>query len=157
MLSRRASHRRLGYPHFRSVSDRWSISFIMRTVSPQAPTRLIQQKNLLGGTDVWTVTRSKAGQPHRARRVHVDEKRLGFASALMVVVENGRRAAEANEVPKLAYCPKCGHRGPTATDFGTRVMRGVRKAQSWCRGCRAQHLESHTSSTNAQADFVFVP
>lgn len=36
-----------------------------------------------------------------------------------------------------ATCPHCGHRGPIARDFGTRVMRGALWPQSWCRTCRA--------------------
>jgi hypothetical protein len=34
-------------------------------------------------------------------------------------------------------CPRCGHEGPVEADFGTKVIRGVRRAQSWCRTCRA--------------------
>lgn len=33
-------------------------------------------------------------------------------------------------------CPKCGHSGPVATDFGVRVVRGVERLQSWCAECR---------------------
>lgn len=129
----------------------------MHSESAQSASRLSQQKNLLGGMDV-SFRSSGGGRARTGRTVRVDEKRLGFAAALMLVVENGRNAAAvASEFPRMAICPRCGHRGPTDQDFGTRVIRGQRRAQSWCRGCRAHHPDASTSSTVAQQDFVFVP
>lgn len=39
-------------------------------------------------------------------------------------------------IPEIKTCPKCGFTGNTLVFFGTRVMRGVEKPQSWCRECR---------------------
>lgn len=38
---------------------------------------------------------------------------------------------------RIHKCPKCGHTGPVDTDFGTRVVRGIERLQSWCMKCRA--------------------
>lgn len=35
------------------------------------------------------------------------------------------------------HCPKCGHEGPIAADFGMVLKRGIRRPQSWCKKCRA--------------------
>lgn len=37
----------------------------------------------------------------------------------------------------IGHCPKCGHEGPIAADFGTVLKRGIRRPQSWCKRCRA--------------------
>lgn len=101
--------------------------------------RVLEQHNLLGGTDLLSpVGKSKR---QRARRVHVpSEKRLGFAKALALVVEHGKKQARELGTTSLSRCPRCGHEGPTLQDFGTRVMNGERRPQSWCRGCRARAL-----------------
>jgi hypothetical protein len=50
--------------------------------------------------------------------------------------------------------------GPTAKDFGFRVMHGERRPQSWCRGCRGLKLEpttSTTSSSRTEDGWLFPP
>lgn len=37
----------------------------------------------------------------------------------------------------VGHCPKCGHEGKVAADFGTVLKRGIRRPQSWCKQCRA--------------------
>jgi len=102
-------------------------------------THVLEQRNLLGGTDVVPIM--GGGKRKRARQFHVaSEKRMGFAVALALVVEHGRQQAKEHGVTSLSRCPKCDHVGPTAQDFGYRVIRGERRPQSWCRGCRGQHL-----------------
>jgi hypothetical protein len=107
--------------------------------TPQSATQVLEQRNLLGGTDLVPVvggTRRK-----RARKFHVaSDKPFGFAKALALVVEHGRQKAREHGVTSLSHCPRCDHVGPTSRDFGYRVIRGERRPQSWCRGCRAQHL-----------------
>lgn len=100
-------------------------------------TRVIEQHNLLGGSDVVAlVGRGRA----KARKVHVDEKsKVGFAAALALVVEYGKRARETMEMPQRKRCPRCKRLGLTGEDFGTRVIRGQKRPQSWCRACRAAH------------------
>lgn len=49
-----------------------------------------------------------------------------------------------------ATCPKCGHEGPVAKDFGTkRGADGKVRAQSWCRSCR-NSKNSHPSRFGLQ-------
>jgi hypothetical protein len=38
----------------------------------------------------------------------------------------------------VGHCPKCGHSGTVAKDFGTVLKRGIRRPQSWCKWCRAR-------------------
>jgi len=104
--------------------------------------RVLEQHNLLGGSDV--VALIGRGRKKVRKVVHVDEKaKVGFAAALALVVEYGRKARETMEMPKRKRCPHCGRLGLTGEDFGTRVIRGQRKPQSWCRDCRAAK-ESHS-------------
>lgn len=52
-------------------------------------------------------------------------------------------------------CPKCKHVGPINTDFGTRVMNGKLKAQSYCLSCRSskgKYDDKRTKATNAKTD-----
>jgi hypothetical protein len=103
--------------------------------------QVLEQGNLLGGADLVSVVRGGKGRKKRSRRLHVGaERRLGFATALALVVEYGRQKAKERGVTSLSRCPRCGHTGPTDQDFGTRVIRGERRPQSWCRTCRAEHL-----------------
>lgn len=69
-------------------------------------------------------------RPQRLRNTH---ERLGFAAALAIVVEQGKRA----QVPAQAHCPRCGKTGSTHEDFGTRIIDGRARPQSWCRNCRS--------------------
>jgi hypothetical protein len=111
----------------------------------QSATQVLEQRNLLGGTDLVPVL--GGGKRKRARQIHVaSERRLGFAVALALVVENGRQKAKETGVTSMTRCPKCDHVGPTAQDFGYRIIRGERRPQSWCRGCRGQHLPPANAS-----------
>lgn len=98
----------------------------------------------------------KANRPRRRA-----PKPLGFYSALALVVKHGRLAepavrretgghpsvlrredAEALPQPRrmheaTATCPRCGHVGSIARDFGARRIKGALRPQSWCRTCRA--------------------
>ncbi len=104
----------------------------------QSATQVLEQRNLLGGTDLVP---AGGGRRKSARKFHVASDRpLGFAKALALVVEGGRQKARETGVTSMTTCPRCGHVGPTAKDFGYRVIRGERRPQSWCRGCRAQNL-----------------
>ena len=112
--------------------------------------RVLEQHNLLGGTDLLSPVGK--GKRQRARRVHVpSEKRLGFAKALALVVEHGKKQARELGTTSLSRCPRCGHVGPTLQASGTRVMNGERRPQSWCRGCRGQHLPRSEESNTATA------
>ena len=102
-----------------------SVSGARATVTSMA--QHIEQRNLLWGVDVLT----------RGRVLHVDETHVGFATALALVVQHGRRAREAQEVPQVARCPRCGAVGHTQEAFGVRTLGGKRRPQSWCRRCRS--------------------
>lgn len=75
----------------------------------------------------------------RARR---EPRQPGFVRALALVVEYGKRAEgmrrSSPPAAVRASCPRCGHCGPVDRDFGTRRVNGEVRAQSWCRGCRAE-------------------
>ena len=100
--------------------------------------RLLEQGNLLDGTDL------KQGRAESGRKKHARGKAatgpMGFAKALALVVKLGRERAKEVGKTALSRCPRCGHVGPTQQDFGTRVIRGERRPQSWCRSCRKVNL-----------------
>lgn len=100
--------------------------------------RVLEQGNLLGGMDLMPV-QSGSGRKKRARKAGPGPK-LGFAAALKLVVQHGRQLAKEIGKTALSRCPRCGHVGPTEQDFGTRIIRGERRPQSWCRSCRKVHL-----------------
>ncbi|MBZ4420527.1 hypothetical protein [Myxococcus sp. RHSTA-1-4] len=136
------------------MSDRPSMSCpVSHSTSPSSPSRVLEQRNLLGGMDLMPVL--GRGNRKRGRSFHIASTgRIGFAAALALVVEHGRQKAKEIGVTSLSRCPRCGHMGPTEQDFGYRIMRGERRPQSWCRGCRGLHLEpseAHVSSTTASA------
>jgi hypothetical protein len=96
----------------------------------------------------------------KARQFHVpSERKLGFAAALALVVEHGKEKAKETGTTSMTRCPRCGHVGPTEQDFGFRIMsRGQRRPQSWCRGCRGQHLEPVNASQPRPEDgWLFPP
>jgi hypothetical protein len=85
-------------------------------------------------------------------------KRNGFAAALAVIVEHGRRElcnssphkAELQEsaptpepIPQdeRATCPRCGREGSVHADFGLRRVGGKLRVQSWCRACRSERAD----------------
>ncbi|MBF5040958.1 hypothetical protein FGE12_01040 [Aggregicoccus sp. 17bor-14] len=111
-------------------------------------TRVLEQRNLLGGADL--VTQITRGKRTEQRTLHVDGRwKVGFAAALALVVGHGRQ--EANEaVPSMTRCPRCGLMGRTDEDFGTRVIRGQRRPQSWCRSCRSAHVTSGSSTSSTR-------
>ncbi|MBN8229872.1 hypothetical protein JYK02_20365 [Corallococcus macrosporus] len=129
---------------------------VSHSTPPSSPSRVLEQRNLLGGLDLLPVmSRGK-----RARQFHVPtEKKLGFAAALALVVEHGREKAKETGTTSMTRCPRCGHVGPTEQDFGFRIMsRGQRRPQSWCRGCRGQHLEPVNASQPRPEDgWLFPP
>jgi hypothetical protein len=96
--------------------------------------RVVEQRDLLGGADLIYTDRRKA------RRVHIKGRfKVGFAAALALIV--GRARSEDPLSPELveeiAQCPHCGREGSTEELFGTRVLKGERRPQSWCRRCRS--------------------
>ncbi|HXX31208.1 MAG TPA: hypothetical protein VEJ89_10870 [Myxococcaceae bacterium] len=93
---------------------------------------LIEQQSLLGGVDLVAPGRGPG------RTVHVDPRwTVGFAAALALVVEHGKKAGDRADMPARARCPRCHRTGDTLRDFGVRTVRGRRLPQSWCRDCRA--------------------
>jgi hypothetical protein len=96
--------------------------------------RVVEQRDLLGGADLL----SFGGPRRRPRRVHVDGRwKVGFAAALALIVARGRDPLSADQAPERSRCPRCGAEGETEALFGTRVLGGERRAQSWCRSCRS--------------------
>jgi hypothetical protein len=100
--------------------------------------RVLQQGDLLGGADLMPLL-GKSGRKKRTRKTGAPPK-MGFATALALVVRHGRQLAKEVGKTALSRCPRCGHVGPTQQDFGTRIIRGERRPQSWCRSCRKTHL-----------------
>ncbi|HYO69336.1 MAG TPA: hypothetical protein VEU33_24980 [Archangium sp.] len=101
--------------------------------------RVLEQGNLLDGADLMPV-QSGSERKKRARKSATPPKKLGFVAALALVVEHGRQLAKEVGKTALSRCPRCGHIGPTEQDFGTRIIRGERRPQSWCRNCRKVNL-----------------
>ncbi|MBU8896829.1 hypothetical protein DRW03_16230 [Corallococcus sp. H22C18031201] len=129
------------------MSDRLGMSCRVSHSNANSPSsRVLEQRNLLGGMDLMPVL--GRGKRKRARQFHVAaERRLGFAAALALVVEHGRQRAKETGTTSLSRCPRCSHVGPTEQDFGFRVIRGEQRPQSWCRGCRGVSVAPSTTST----------
>jgi len=98
---------------------------------------MMEQQSLLGGIDL-VAPAERRGQ---GRTLHVDSRwKVGFAAALALVVEHGKKAQERAQLPARTRCPRCQRMGDTLRDFGLRSMRGRRLPQSWCRTCRSVHV-----------------
>jgi len=110
--------------------------------------RLLEQGNLLDGTELKSP--SESGRKKRARGKATTGP-MGFAKALALVVKLGRERAKEVGKTALSRCPRCGHVGPTEQDFGTRVIRGERRPQSWCRSCRGVNLPPLKALGNASS------
>ena len=100
--------------------------------------RILGQGDLLGEAYRMPVLNG-GGRKKRARQP-AEQPKPGFAAALKLVVKLGREKAKEVGKTALSRCPRCGHVGPTEQDFGTRVIRGERRPQSWCRACRKTNL-----------------
>jgi hypothetical protein len=96
----------------------------------------MQQQSLLGGVELVAVS-----PPGGGPGLHVESRwKVGFAAALALVVEHGKKAQERAELPSRTRCPRCQRLGDTLRDFGIRIIRGRRMPQSWCRTCRSAHV-----------------
>jgi hypothetical protein len=100
------------------------------------PGQMMEQQSLLGGVDLVNIAPRRGG-----RALHVESHwKVGFAAALALVVEHGKKAQERADLPARTRCPRCQRLGDTLRDFGIRVIRGRRLPQSWCRTCRSAHV-----------------
>ncbi len=129
------------------VSDPPSMSSAVSHSTTNGALRVLEQGNLLDGADLMPV-RNESGRKKRARKSSPAPKPPGFAAALKLVVQHGRQLAKEIGKTALSRCPRCGHVGPTEQDFGTRIIRGERRPQSWCRSCRKVHLPPLKSLPN---------
>ncbi|WP_257451411.1 hypothetical protein [Archangium lipolyticum] len=100
--------------------------------------RVLEQGNLLDGAYLVPGLNG-TGDKKRARKKKAAPK-PGFVTALALAVQQGRQLAKEVGKTALSRCPRCGHVGPTQRDFGTRIIRGERRPQSWCRNCRKTNL-----------------
>jgi hypothetical protein len=104
----------------------------------ERPGRMVEQQSLLGGVDLVAPAQRRGGT---ARTLRVDSRwKVGFAAALALVVEHGKRAQERADMPARTRCPRCQQLGDTMRDFGIRFVRGRRIPQSWCRTCRSAQV-----------------
>ncbi len=109
----------------------------MSTGDPRDRPRVVRQVALFGGTDVLCLY----GENGRIRtnRLHCDSD--AKASAIVRQTRQLERA-ELVELPggplETHRCPRCGRTGSLDKDFGTRVLGGRRRPQSWCRACRSR-------------------
>ena len=108
----------------------------MSTGDPLGRPRLVRQPNLFGGTDVLSLY-------GRNGRIRTNTVHCASDSAATRVVQQTRQleCAELVELPDATSgtcrCPRCGRSGLLDQDFGTRVLNGQRRRQSWCRRCRS--------------------
>jgi hypothetical protein len=69
---------------------------------------------------------------------------LARATEELVRLARQLERAEIVELPDVApstcRCPRCGRTGLVDQDFGTRVLNGRRRRQSWCRRCRSRRV-----------------
>lgn len=137
------------------MSDPPSMSGAVSHSTNTGALRVLEQGNLLGGADLAPVLKGN-GKKKRARKTGAGPK-LGFATALALVVQHGRRLAKEVGKTALSRCPRCGHVGPTQRDFGTRIIRGERRPQSWCRACRKVHLPPLKALANSSGRVVKAP
>jgi hypothetical protein len=105
--------------------------------------RTAEQQSLLGAESLLAPPHTRGGgQPlHLAPRWKV-----GFAEALALVVQHGKKAQERAEMPPRTRCPRCLRLGDTLRDFGVRMVRGRKLPQSWCRTCRSAHAARRAPS-----------
>jgi hypothetical protein len=102
---------------------------------------MVEQQCLLGGVDLVPAGHQGPGPLHLAPRWKV-----GFAAALALVVEHGKKAQQRAGIPARTRCPRCQQMGDTLRDFGVRRLRGRRLPQSWCRTCRSAHVGRRSPS-----------
>ena len=134
-----------------SVSMNGAVSY-----STNGALRILGQGDLLGENNLMPVLNG-GGRKKRARKPEAPKP--GFAEALKLVVKLGRERAKEVGKTALSRCPRCGHVGPTEQDFGTRVIRGERRPQSWCRNCRKVNLPPlkavpHSANRKVKATLV---
>jgi hypothetical protein len=103
---------------------------------PRNRPRVVRQAALFGGTDV--LCHGENGRI-RTNRLHCDSD----AQAAAIVRQTRQlERAELVELPntplETCRCPRCGRTGSLDKDFGTRVLDGRRRPQSWCRTCRSR-------------------
>ena len=108
-----------------------------------------EQKLLLWGSEVTAYVPGHGRRP--ARTVRVEDKHVGFATALALVVAHGSTQRACGQT----LCPRCGRRGETERDFGTRVVNGQRRPQSWCRSCRAAQAPAPTQVRRPEPGWLF--
>jgi hypothetical protein len=97
----------------------------------------LEQQSLLGPADL-VASAERRGLPHP---LHLAPPwKVGFAAALALVVEHGKKAQDRAHLPARRRCPRCRRLGDTLRDFGIRLVRGRRLPQSWCRTCRSAQV-----------------
>lgn len=138
------------------MSDPPSMSGAVSHSTTNGAMRVLEQGSLLGGADLMPLLNG-SGRKKRARKAGAAPKKAGFAKALALVVQYGRQRAKEVGKTALSRCPRCGHVGPTEQDFGTRIIRGERRPQSWCRTCRKVHLPPLKAVPDASGRDVKAP
>jgi hypothetical protein len=122
-----------------SVSHLASLS-IVSTGDPLGRPRVVRQSNLFGGTDVLSLY----GRDGRIR-TNLTHCASDFETATVVRQTRQLERAELVELPDAPLethrCPRCGRTGLLDRDFGTRVLNGQRRRQSWCRRCRSRRRQ----------------
>jgi hypothetical protein len=108
----------------------------MSTGDPLGRPRVVRQPNLFGGTDVLSLY-------GRNGRIRTNTVHCPSEAAATRLVQQTRQLERAELVelpdatPGTCRCPRCGRTGLLDRDFGTRVLNGRRRRQSWCRACRS--------------------
>ena len=77
------------------MSDPPSMSSVVSHSTTSGALRVLQQGDLLGGADLMPV-QSESGRKKRARKAGQPPKKLGFVTALALVVQHGRQLAEGS-------------------------------------------------------------
>lgn len=104
------------------------------------PPVVVQQGNLFGGVSVVWIHGVHRTRMNRIDFATAEEAERAITDSIRF--EKARRLAFSPTLPATSRCANCFKEGDTELEFGTRLLRGKRVVQSWCRKCRGKGFTS---------------